>query len=575
MKRRIWTVVGWLLAAWVAHAQNSGIYSWQGVLRDAQNKPVANQQVKLRFTFMQGNQVLYQEVHTAQTTELGLIGVWICQGTAVRGDCEGLAQAVAQQPTTLKIEVDPQGGNNFIDFGTQPVGAAIVSSFALKAGEALNDQVDDADADSTNELQTLSLQNGHMLTLSKGGGSVPIDPDTANELQQLSIQGNRLTISGGNTVIIPRAGSDADPDPNNEIQSLRKQGNEILLVPRGGKVTDEVDDADADPTNEIQTLSFSGTTLSISNGNSVDLKSLQKQPDTIWRESADKRTVIWEDDAKLVRYEMGINGYKHIQADGLHASAFRSNNVEHSIRWRNNDFPAGDFFKRSFEMFEHPNWLQTDYWMVNDGKYVELITTHPNNQQTAGAIVSQMIFRSKVGSNVLHNVLIQGAGTGAVFLLNPNNPSQAIAGMHVDQNTGKSRIFAQTKNFVEPHPLDPNKQIWYACIEGPEAAIYDRGTATLHDGEAFVPFNEHFRLLASQKYTVILTPLSGDSKGLAVVKKTSEGFYVKELFDGRGNYDFDWEVKAVRKGYEDYRPIRDRKELRVQMLSPTAVNEEK
>ena len=574
MMRRVITVVGLMWTALAAQAQ-SGIYSWQGVLRDAQNKPVANQQVKLRFTFTQGNQVLYQEVHTTQTSELGLIAVWICQGTAVQGSCDGLAQAVAQQPTLLKVEVDPQGGNNFMDFGTRPIGAALVSSFALKAAEALNDQVEDDDADSTNELQTLSLQNGHMLTLSKGGGSVSIDPDTANELQQLSIQGNRLTISGGNTVIIPRAGSDADPDPNNEIQSLRKQGNEILLVPRGGKVTDEVDDADADPTNEIQTLSFSGTTLSISNGNSVDLKSLQKQPDTIWRESADKRTVIWEDDAKRVRYQMGIDGYKHIQSDGLHTSSFKSNAVEHSIRWRNNDFPDDDFFKRSFEMYEHPNWLQTDYWMVNDRKYVELITTHPNNPQVGGAVISQMIFRSSIGNNFLHNVLIQGAGTGAVYLLNPNDPTQAIAGMHVDRNTGKSRLFAQTKNFVEPHPLDPTKQIWYACIEGPEAAIYDRGTASLRDGEAFVAFNEHFRLLASQKYTVVLTPLSGDSKGLAVVKKTRDGFYVKELLNGRGNYEFDWEVKAVRKGYEDYRPIRNRDELRVEMLSPTEVKEEK
>jgi len=34
-----------------------------------------------------------------------------------------------------------------------------------------------------------------------------------------------------------------------------------------------------------------------------------------------------------------------------------------------------------------------------------------------------------------------------------------------------------------------------------------------------------------------------------------EGFKVKELLGGAGNYNFDWEAKAVRSGYEDYKVI--------------------
>ncbi|NJL74263.1 MAG: hypothetical protein HC892_03680 [Saprospiraceae bacterium] len=33
---------------------------------------------------------------------------------------------------------------------------------------------------------------------------------------------------------------------------------------------------------------------------------------------------------------------------------------------------------------------------------------------------------------------------------------------------------------------------------------------------------------------------------------------MKELMKGTGNYAFDWEVKGVRKGYEDYKVIQDR-----------------
>jgi len=37
------------------------------------------------------------------------------------------------------------------------------------------------------------------------------------------------------------------------------------------------------------------------------------------------------------------------------------------------------------------------------------------------------------------------------------------------------------------------------------------------------------------------------------------------LFAGNGNYSFDWEIKCVRKGYEDFRVIRDQDELEVSL----------
>jgi hypothetical protein len=61
--------------------------------------------------------------------------------------------------------------------------------------------------------------------------------------------------------------------------------------------------------------------------------------------------------------------------------------------------------------------------------------------------------------------------------------------------------------------------------------------------------------------------------GLAVVEKTEKGFKVKELMKGKGNYQFDWEVKGVRKGYEDYKVVRD-KEERKTASSPRMQNGE-
>ena len=88
---------------------------------------------------------------------------------------------------------------------------------------------DDADADPTNELQSLSL-NGDTLNLSErtvllnigdqqlskidsvilltnGGQVILNDDDPNNEIQSLSIVGSQLTISGFNTVTLPSGGS--------------------------------------------------------------------------------------------------------------------------------------------------------------------------------------------------------------------------------------------------------------------------------------------------------------------------------------------------------------------------------
>ena len=56
--------------------------------------------------------------------------------------------------------------------------------------------------------------------------------------------------------------------------------------------------------------------------------------------------------------------------------------------------------------------------------------------------------------------------------------------------------------------------------------------------------------------TVQLTPLSVASKGLAVTEKTTDRVVVRELANGRGNYQFDYIIMAVRLGYEDFQVIR-------------------
>ncbi|MFZ1297440.1 MAG: hypothetical protein WAT16_05315, partial [Saprospiraceae bacterium] len=92
---------------------------------------------------------------------------------------------------------------------------------------------------------------------------------------------------------------------------------------------------------------------------------------------------------------------------------------------------------------------------------------------------------------------------------------------------------------------------------------YERGTGHLVNGEAFVFFSEHYKnVINPQSITVQLTPGSAETFGVAVVEKNAEGFRVKELQKGTGNFSFDWEVKAVRKGFESYEVYHKKENLK-------------
>lgn len=158
---------------------------------------------------------------------------------------------------------------------------------------------------------------------------------------------------------------------------------------------------------------------------------------------------------------------------------------------------------------------------------------------------------------------LRGAYTG------PLSTTQYTIGMHrndglfigggilQDDTTDEVSLFADVKNFRETNPRNPSTDIVYACIEGPEAAAYVRGTADLIGGMAHIELPEHFSDVAmTEGMTVHVTPRSAASRGLAVVERTKTHIVVRELLNGQGSYQFDWEVKGVRAKYENYQVVR-------------------
>jgi hypothetical protein len=113
---------------------------------------------------------------------------------------------------------------------------------------SLQDGVNDADADPSNEIQTLSLV-GSNLTIS-GGNTITLGSGT--DSQNLTVLGNTLSITNGNTVVLPGA-TDTDD------QTLSVLGNNLTIVDGNTVALPQ------------QTLTLVGSNLSISGGNTVVL----------------------------------------------------------------------------------------------------------------------------------------------------------------------------------------------------------------------------------------------------------------------------------------------------------------
>ena len=79
-------------------------------------------------------------------------------------------------------------------------------------------------------------------------------------------------------------------------------------------------------------------------------------------------------------------------------------------------------------------------------------------------------------------------------------------GMLYDSGSGEI-TYDSTKTFVIEHPIDENKYLVHACLEGPEAGVYYRGKATIeNEGKITIKLPDYVDKLATN-FTVQITPI--------------------------------------------------------------------
>ena len=167
-----------------AFSQVPDAFSYQAVVRNSAGEVIANQNVSFQISILQTSEngtAVYVETHSATTNKFGLVSLEIGHGNVISGVFNPGGWTADKH--FIKVEFDPSGGTSFTQMGTSQL-LAVPYAFQAKTVEI--DNVDDADADPTNEIQNLSL-SGSDLSIS-GGNTLTLPASTG--LEKITEGGN-------------------------------------------------------------------------------------------------------------------------------------------------------------------------------------------------------------------------------------------------------------------------------------------------------------------------------------------------------------------------------------------------
>ncbi len=115
--------------------QSPQSFSYQAVVRDAQGNIMQNQSVSFKFSIIENSasgNVVYAETQTATTNNLGLVVLAIGNGTVLQGTFSAITWGNA--PHFFKVELDVNGGSNFVNMGTTQLLSVPYALYSENAG---------------------------------------------------------------------------------------------------------------------------------------------------------------------------------------------------------------------------------------------------------------------------------------------------------------------------------------------------------------------------------------------------------------------------------------------------------
>jgi uncharacterized cupredoxin-like copper-binding protein len=239
----------------------------QAVIRNSNGAAVTNTNLWLRVQLIQGSvngTIAYAEEFQVNSSTTGLVNIVIGSGTPI-GAAMFSDIDWSNSPYFFEISYHTTNNPTYVSMGTQQFVSVPYSLYAETANSIANDQVNDADADPTNELQDLTL-NGNDLSITNGStvNLSSLQDGTGTDDQNLTLTGTNLQIEDGNSVDLAILQDGVGTDD----QTLTLTGN-TLQIENGNTVSLSSINTDD------QNLTLTGTNLQIEDGNSVDLAILQ------------------------------------------------------------------------------------------------------------------------------------------------------------------------------------------------------------------------------------------------------------------------------------------------------------
>jgi hypothetical protein len=215
---------------WGLMAQTPQAVCYQALAKDNNGNDLSEQQISVRATILKGEangQVIWQETHTTETDFYGLFTVNIGEGNFTGGLITDFSTIQwGDGAYWLRIEFDANGGGNYVFMGASRILSVPYALYAERSKVAT----------------------------------------TADEATS--------AVKADTALIALSSLNDNDADPKNELQKLLFFNDSLLLVNSNGVPTpgSAVYFPDYSTTNEIQTLTYDNGILSLSQGNSIDLR---------------------------------------------------------------------------------------------------------------------------------------------------------------------------------------------------------------------------------------------------------------------------------------------------------------
>lgn len=199
--KKLFISVCLILGSSMAFAQAPQKMTYQSVIRNTSDALIANSAVGIQISILQGSvtgTAVYIERHTPTTNINGLATIEIGAGTIVAGSFGTIDWSAG--PYFIKTETDPNGGTTYSISGTSQLLSVPYALYAENSGNGFSGDYNDLTNAPTN-VSSFTNDAGYITSPNDA------DANPTNEIQTLSVNGQDLTISSGNTITLPSGGA--------------------------------------------------------------------------------------------------------------------------------------------------------------------------------------------------------------------------------------------------------------------------------------------------------------------------------------------------------------------------------